>query len=82
MSNSIIFKTTLKQGAKGERGVAGGDIPEDSVIFYEGESVPEGYEATTAPPSTAFITELTLEQYEALPDTKLTNGVLYAIKDA
>ena len=45
------------RGAKGENGDAGGDIPEDSVIYYDGNDTPEGYEDTT-PPFNSF-TELT-----------------------
>ena len=37
------------RGAKGENGDAGGDIPEGSVIYYDGDDTPEGYEDTTSP---------------------------------
>jgi len=45
--NSITFKTTLLKGDTG----AGIDktIPEDGVIYYDGDSAPEGYEQTTDP---------------------------------
>lgn len=47
--NSITFKTTLLKGDTG----AGIDktIPEDGVIYYDGETAPEGYEQTTDPTS-------------------------------
>ena len=45
--NSITFKTTLLKGDTG----AGIDktIPEDGVIYYDGDSAPEGYTETTDP---------------------------------
>lgn len=45
--NSITFKTTLLKGDTG----AGIDktIPEDGVIYYDGDSAPEGYTQTTDP---------------------------------
>lgn len=45
--NSITFKTTLLKGDTG----AGIDktIPEDGVIYYDGDTAPEGYTQTTDP---------------------------------
>ena len=44
----IILKVTLK---KGEEGIVidNGLLPIDGVIYYDGETAPEGYEATTQP---------------------------------
>ena len=45
--NNIAFKTSLIKGATG----TGVDktIPEDGVIYYDGDSAPEGYTQTTDP---------------------------------
>lgn len=45
--NNIAFKTSLIKGAAG----TGVDktIPEDGVIYYDGETAPEGYTQTTDP---------------------------------
>lgn len=45
--NNIAFKTNLIKGAAG----TGVDktIPEDGVIYYDGETAPEGYTQTTDP---------------------------------
>lgn len=49
-NKSIIFKTALLKGAKGDAG-EGVPIPDDGVIYFEGEGVPDGYEMTDAPVS-------------------------------
>lgn len=47
----IIFKTTLLQGTKGDKGDAGDVdyLPQDSIIAYDGDELPEGYEWTQPP---------------------------------
>lgn len=55
---NIIFKTTLKQGVKGDTGDIGVsfEVPTGGVIGYLGNNIPEGYEETTAP--TGFGSEI------------------------
>lgn len=50
MANNIIFNTKILRGAKGERGdAAGGDLPTNSVLYYDGDDTPEGFIATSDP---------------------------------
>lgn len=70
MANNIIFKTSLMRGAQGARGEAGeaDSIPQDGIIAYDGDGVPEGYEETEAP---AFLDNLQ-EQIDVL-DARVDN---------
>lgn len=47
MANNIIFRTILLRGQQG----AGIDktVPTNGVIYFDGDTVPEGYEQTTDP---------------------------------
>lgn len=51
MATDIIFKTELKKGTTGKKGDAGVnfEVPTGGIIAYDGETIPEGYEETTAP---------------------------------
>lgn len=51
MATDIIFKTEFKTGQSGARGEAGisFEVPTGGIIAYDGETIPEGYEETTAP---------------------------------
>lgn len=50
MANNIIFNTKILRGAKGERGdAAGGDLPTNSVLYYDGDDTPEGFTVTSDP---------------------------------
>ena len=48
-----IFRTLLLKGAKGDRGETGeaDSIPTGAIVGYDGETVPEGYEAVSDTPS-------------------------------
>ncbi len=69
------------RGAQGARGDVGGDIPDDSVIYYDGNDTPEGYE-DTQPPELNAVVSLTQAQYEALTDEEKNNGTLYVVPNA
>lgn len=46
----IIFETTLIKGAKGSKGDNKSyQVPTGSIIAYDGNDTPEGWEETTAP---------------------------------
>ena len=50
MANNIIFNTKILRGAKGERGdAAGGDLPTNSVLYYDGDDTPVGFTTTSDP---------------------------------
>ena len=51
MATDIIFKTEFKTGQTGAKGDAGTsfEVPTGGIIAYDGETIPEGYEETTAP---------------------------------
>lgn len=49
-NKEAYFKTALLKGAKGDAG-EGVPIPDDGVIYYEGDDIPDGYEETDAPVS-------------------------------
>lgn len=48
---TLIFKTELIKGAKGDAGDAGisYEVPTGAIIAYEGADTPEGYEDTDPP---------------------------------
>lgn len=69
------------RGAQGARGDVGGDIPDDSVIYYDGNDTPEGYE-DTQPPELNAVLSLTQAQYDALSDAEKQNGTLYIVPSA
>ena len=62
----IIFKTELIKGAKGDRGEAGEaeSIPTDSVVAFDGEDIPEGYEETDAPGDITDTQDMIADEYD------------------
>jgi len=66
MATDIMFKTMLKQGPKGAQGTSiNFEVPTGSIIAYDGDDVPEGWEEVTAPAGlpSEIATTSTLEAY-------------------
>lgn len=49
--DTLYFKTALEKGAKGNKGDYGicDKVPEGSLILYDGDEIPEGYEEVESP---------------------------------
>ena len=74
MANDIIFKTNIKKGAAGAKGDAGVnyEVPTNGIIYFDGDTVPEGYEQTTTPTGMAVLVEKSIT----------ANGVYNASSDS
>lgn len=68
----IIFETTLIKGAKGSKGDNKSyQVPTGSIIAYDGNDTPEGWEETTAPEG------MGVDTYIPLRKSYATSGILY-----
>lgn len=66
MATDIMFKTMLKRGPKGATGTSiNFEVPTGSIIAYDGDDIPEGWEEVSAPAGlpSEITTTSTLEAY-------------------
>ena len=79
-NGNLIFKTLLLKGAKGDPG-QNTTIPQYSVIGYDGDDIPEGYEEVNDPSVIKDMYNIlgakNLIPYPYYETTKTSNGVTF-----
>lgn len=76
MATDIMFKTMLKRGPKGATGTSiNFEVPTGSIIAYDGDDIPEGWELSSKPEGAgAAIYQTYIENTAIATNTITANG--------